>query len=158
MSKYEPLAKFLSAHRGSVWEATFDDVEKVLGDELPGSARKHRPWWANQSGGGHSQTLGWQSVGWETRDVDLERERVKFVRRDAKSDPEAAHVPTPKPQDGPRDTLLAKARQISGMQDDDFIINTALEAFIQREAARHLAEMGGTMPDIKAPPRRRFMW
>jgi hypothetical protein len=30
-----------------------------------------------------------------------------------------------------------------------------LEALIQREAARRLAALGGTMPDLTVPPRRR---
>jgi hypothetical protein len=30
-----------------------------------------------------------------------------------------------------------------------------LKAFVEREAARRLARLGGTQPDAKAPPRRR---
>jgi hypothetical protein len=34
------------------------------------------------------------------------------------------------------------------------LIRECVKAFIQRQTARRLADLGGTMPDIDAPPRR----
>lgn len=81
MSKYQKLTSFLSSRPVSHWNASFREVEDVLGFELPDSARRHRPWWANQNGMNHSQTKGWMAAGWMTEDVSLEDERVTFVRR-----------------------------------------------------------------------------
>ena len=53
-----------------------------MGFELPPSARLHRPWWANQSGGnGHSQALAWTAAGWETAEVDMDAETLLLRRR-----------------------------------------------------------------------------
>jgi len=54
------------------------------------------------------------------------------------------------------DELLADAREATGLTETSAIIREALRALVQREAARTLARLGGTEPDIKAPPRRRF--
>lgn len=34
------------------------------------------------------------------------------------------------------------------------LIRECVKAFIQRQTARSLADLGGSMPDIEAPPRR----
>lgn len=54
------------------------------------------------------------------------------------------------------DELLAKAQQYTGIAERSALINTALKGLIEREAARRLAKMAGTAPDLVAPPRRRF--
>ncbi len=53
------------------------------------------------------------------------------------------------------DELLGRAREYSTLQDSE-LVEEALKAFVRREAARRLADLGGTMPDAKAPPRRRW--
>ncbi len=79
--KYAPLHHHLQELKGDEWRATFDEIEKVLGFELPDSARIHRPWWANQGeSGGHSHALAWQMAGWKTSQVNMGDERVVFVR------------------------------------------------------------------------------
>jgi hypothetical protein len=52
--------------------------------------------------------------------------------------------------------LLERAREFSGSQENSELVEEALTAFIRRESARRLAELGGTMPDAEAPPRRRW--
>ena len=52
----------------------------MIGGVLPDSAFKHRPWWANRAEGKGSQNLAWQSVGWETKDVNMELDEVTFVK------------------------------------------------------------------------------
>jgi Arc/MetJ family transcription regulator len=53
------------------------------------------------------------------------------------------------------DELFAKAQQFAGATDESAVVREALKAFVEREASRRLARMGGTQPDAKAPPRRR---
>lgn len=49
----------------------FGEIEAIMDFELPASARLHRPWWSNQTGGsGHSQAFAWGAAGWETAEVD----------------------------------------------------------------------------------------
>ena len=80
MSKYEPLARYLSRMQQQSWRASFDEIEQILNFNLPESARKYNAWWANQSGTGHSQTAGWIEAGWRTSDLDLAAEKVTFSR------------------------------------------------------------------------------
>jgi Arc/MetJ family transcription regulator len=54
------------------------------------------------------------------------------------------------------DELFAKAQEFAGLTEKSAVIREALKAFVEREAARRLARMGGTQPSAKAPPRRRF--
>jgi Arc/MetJ family transcription regulator len=53
------------------------------------------------------------------------------------------------------DELFAMAQQCTGLQKKSAVVREALTALVQREAARSLARMGGTSPELKAPPRRR---
>jgi Arc/MetJ family transcription regulator len=52
------------------------------------------------------------------------------------------------------DQLLAKARKYTGIELNSALVHEALTALIQREAARRLALLGGTKPDMKDIPRR----
>jgi Arc/MetJ family transcription regulator len=52
--------------------------------------------------------------------------------------------------------LLSNARELSGITETSALVRTALTALVQREAARALARLGGSAPDMVAPPRRRF--
>jgi Arc/MetJ family transcription regulator len=53
------------------------------------------------------------------------------------------------------DELLAKAEKYTGLTEKSSIVREALKALIEREAARRLIALGGTEPDLRAPPRRR---
>ncbi len=53
------------------------------------------------------------------------------------------------------DDLLADAQNLTGLREKSALVREALVALIQRESARRLARLGGTEPDLKAPPRRR---
>jgi Arc/MetJ family transcription regulator len=53
------------------------------------------------------------------------------------------------------DELLAKAQEYTGVKEKSALVNQALKALVEREAARRLIRLGGTMPDLKVPPRRR---
>ena len=81
--KYAPLYRHLNAMAVADWRVSFDEIEAILGFELPDSARLYRPWWSNQKrGAGHSHALAWQAAGWKTQEVDLEAETLVFSRRD----------------------------------------------------------------------------
>ena len=51
--------------------------------------------------------------------------------------------------------LVARAQEYTGVKEKSALVNQALKALVEREAARRLIRMGGTMPDLKVPPRRR---
>jgi Arc/MetJ family transcription regulator len=53
------------------------------------------------------------------------------------------------------DELVAEAQDLTGLKEKSSLIREALKALIERESARRLARLGGTEPDLKAPPRRR---
>jgi hypothetical protein len=53
------------------------------------------------------------------------------------------------------DTLLADAREITGIEETPTLLRMGLELLVQHEAFRRLALMGGTQPDLAYPPRRR---
>ncbi len=53
------------------------------------------------------------------------------------------------------DDLLEQAQAYTGLTEKAALIREALKALIERESARRLARLGGTEPDIVAPPRRR---
>jgi Arc/MetJ family transcription regulator len=53
------------------------------------------------------------------------------------------------------DALLADAIEYTGIKEKSALVNAALKALVEREAARRLALMGGTEPDLKPIPRRR---
>ncbi|MEQ1641187.1 MAG: hypothetical protein ABL881_10290 [Novosphingobium sp.] len=152
MGIYEPLARFLGSLKDDSWTASFEQVESKLGFELPPSARKYRQWWSNERGKGHSQKDGWQSVGWETSDVDLRDERVCFVRPRQSNQAMAGRTAGASPS---LDELWQRASELSGITDRSELERAAVQTFIRRTAAQGLVELGGTMPDFKAPPRER---
>lgn len=53
------------------------------------------------------------------------------------------------------DELVAKARSLTGLHEKSALVREALKALIERQSARRLALLGGTEPDLAAPPRRR---
>ncbi len=53
------------------------------------------------------------------------------------------------------DALLKKAVFYTGVHEKSALVREALKALIEREAARRLADLGGTEPGAKHIPRRR---
>jgi Arc/MetJ family transcription regulator len=54
------------------------------------------------------------------------------------------------------DELVRIAQEFTGVEEKATLIREALKALIQRESARRLAALGGTMPELKPVPRRRL--
>lgn len=53
------------------------------------------------------------------------------------------------------DELLARAQELTGIRERTSLLHEGLRLLIQREAARRLARLGGTMPALTAPRRRK---
>ncbi|HQR88223.1 MAG: DUF2191 domain-containing protein [Caulobacter sp. 12-67-6] len=53
------------------------------------------------------------------------------------------------------DELLARAIDLTGIEEKTALVREALNALVERESARRLARLGGSQPDLKAAPRRR---
>lgn len=51
--------------------------------------------------------------------------------------------------------LLEEARRLAGISERTALIREGLKALIERESARRLARLGGSEPELGAPPRRR---
>jgi Arc/MetJ family transcription regulator len=53
------------------------------------------------------------------------------------------------------DELMDRARQLTGIEEKTALVHAGLKALIEREHARRLAALGGTMPKLGMIPRRR---
>jgi Arc/MetJ family transcription regulator len=53
------------------------------------------------------------------------------------------------------DDLFAQAQKYAGVTEKSAVVREALKALIEREAARRLARLGGTEPQLRPIPRRR---
>jgi Arc/MetJ family transcription regulator len=53
------------------------------------------------------------------------------------------------------ESLVSRARELTGIKEKTALVHAALEALIAREAARRLAALGGTEPELEEIPRRR---
>ncbi len=53
------------------------------------------------------------------------------------------------------DELVRKAQEFTGVAEKTALLREALKALIERESARRLAALGGTMPGLKKISRRR---
>ncbi len=79
-SRYAPLAIWLQTQTGTHQKnllLSFEQIEKIIDDKLPPSARQHRTWWANDSVS-HTQSQQWIEVGWRVSSVNMREERVVF--------------------------------------------------------------------------------
>jgi hypothetical protein len=80
-SRYAPLALWLQScpSKDDRVSLTFEQVEQIIGGDLPESARTHRAWWANDSVA-HVQSKQWLEVGWRVAQTSMAEERVTFAR------------------------------------------------------------------------------
>ncbi|MDT8322447.1 MAG: hypothetical protein RQ826_18190, partial [Xanthomonadales bacterium] len=90
--KYAPLEEYLRAADKPEISLTFQEIESILGQPLPQSARDHRPWWSNPRGSNAlSQQSAWLDAGYHVESVSLgERGYVRFRRYTKAQHPEAA--------------------------------------------------------------------
>ena len=53
------------------------------------------------------------------------------------------------------DALLHRAQKLTGIAEKTALVHAGLRALIAHESARRLGALGGTMPRLVTPPRRR---
>ena len=53
------------------------------------------------------------------------------------------------------DALLEKAAKLTGVEEKTSLVRLGLEALISKEAARRLAQLGGSEKQLRLPSRRR---
>jgi hypothetical protein len=53
------------------------------------------------------------------------------------------------------DTLVDRARELTGIEEKTALVRAGLEALIAKESALRLARLGGTEPQLEDIPRRR---
>jgi len=80
MAKYDPLFNHLSRCTEPRLRLSFAEIERIIGDSLPASARRHPAWWANERDGTHLHARSWLDAGHETQRLDLNGATVEFVR------------------------------------------------------------------------------
>jgi len=80
--KYTPLQHYLKALPKSQRDVilTYNQIERILNDELPKSASHHRPWWSNEVEGSHVQARSWLDAGWKVETVDSNKKLVRLIR------------------------------------------------------------------------------
>jgi DNA-binding transcriptional regulator YiaG len=76
-SKYQPLLEFLRGSNQSEVILTFAEIEALMNNPLPDSAKSKRAWWSNRSKGA-LQASAWMEAGYGVEDVDLDEQRVTF--------------------------------------------------------------------------------
>ncbi len=69
MSKYQPLASYVLTSGLSEIRLRFSDIERLLGEALPPSARKYNAWWSNTLS--HPIGIALAEAGLRTRALDL---------------------------------------------------------------------------------------
>ena len=68
-AKYIGLSNYLKNSNKNELSLTFKEIEEIIGQDLPESARIHKAFWANTDT--HSISLSWMCVGYRTRKVKL---------------------------------------------------------------------------------------
>jgi len=76
MDKYTPLSEFLKSNRGDKVELTLKQIEIILGNSLPPSARMYPAWWHDPAS--HPHVKSWTDIGWNVSTY-TERGRIKWV-------------------------------------------------------------------------------
>lgn len=76
--KYRPLWRHLKESNEQSLQMTFAEIERVLGFPLPPSSRKHLPHWYGYAGSAVARAIA--DAGWKATRVDLNAQRVTFVR------------------------------------------------------------------------------
>lgn len=86
---YAPLAAHLREQGSSITSLprTFQEIERILGKELPRSAHEYRAWWANDPT--KPQSAAWLEEGWRTTSLSMTERRLTFVRT---NDREEAYI------------------------------------------------------------------
>lgn len=93
-SKFEPLYAFLLENGADHIPMSFREVEKILGFNLPDSARNYRAWWSNNPSNS-TITFAWLEAGYETAQVDMAMEKLVFKKNKYKKTIQSANRTNP---------------------------------------------------------------
>jgi hypothetical protein len=81
MSKYQALVQYIKASSDQTIRLDFAQIEQIIGETLPPSARKYPAWWANsRTDDSHSWAHLWIDAGFQATRVDLANQSVRFDR------------------------------------------------------------------------------
>lgn len=78
-SKYQPLLEYLRRSDRREVILTLSDIETLMGEPLPNSARTKKAWWSNRTKGA-LQADAWMGAGFLAEKVDLAAGRVTFCK------------------------------------------------------------------------------
>ncbi len=78
-SKYQPLLEYLRCGNQREVTLSFAQIELVINDNLPESARRSKAWWSNRTTGG-LQASAWMEAGYRAK-VNLSAETVTFRKK-----------------------------------------------------------------------------
>lgn len=81
MGKYDPFREFLESLDTPFVSMTFEQIEQIVGADLPRSAREYRAWWSNNSFNS-TMTDAWRAAGFKSEKVDIAGGRVTFRKVD----------------------------------------------------------------------------
>jgi hypothetical protein len=77
--KYAGLQAYLSKRSEPRISMSFAEVAAAAKVKLPASAYRHPQWWQNDAEH-HVQAKAWIEAGYKTENVDIDAQRVEFVR------------------------------------------------------------------------------
>ena len=77
--RYSKLNVFLARRNASMVRLSFEEIESIIGRELPASAKEHRAFWANDPK--HSQAKAWLDAGMYAKDLNLDTQAISFIRK-----------------------------------------------------------------------------
>ncbi|WP_321936271.1 HNH endonuclease signature motif containing protein [Paraburkholderia sp. J8-2] len=80
MPKYAPLADYLRTQDRPEVELSFEEIEKIIDDDLPPTATVHRPYWSNSTAQDGHPGRFWVAAGWRQVRLDMPRKLVTFRR------------------------------------------------------------------------------
>lgn len=99
MSKYKPLENYLKSADFESIPMTFTEIELIIKDSLPTSARKHRRWWSNNPSNS-ATTRSWIAAGFKITKVNMNKESLVFVKIGAEDKlAKVSSIPTLKKSD-----------------------------------------------------------
>ena len=69
MSKYEPLREYMEGQTNNRFILQMEEIEQIIGEKLPPSARSHAAWWSNGMTHHHPQCRAWMDNGYRSVNV-----------------------------------------------------------------------------------------
>lgn len=90
-SKYYPLFEHLQRSGLQEVSLTFEEIETLLSQTLPASARKRKNWWSNRDSQTALQSSAWIGAGYHVERIDLQNQAVTFHKFQAQYNVERHH-------------------------------------------------------------------